>query len=217
MKKFFTLFFILLTFSAYAQEQSKAGKKVSPWSLGVSGFGYVSTFNNYILNDTLGAGGGVGLKFKGNINRFIGFATEFNYTNTSRSYSLSSGGFTPNINVLDLTSHIIDIRESLVVQYETYKGENGFVPWLSIGAGATIYVPEYSIIGVSNTGDFTAVGFNFNVAAGLKYNYKHFYTGLYVDYTKSIAYTDTVTFGSRSTNAIDPDGVRFGLELGFRY
>lgn len=217
MKKIFTLLFIFLTFSAYAQEQPKAGKKVSPWSLGVSGFGYVSTYNNFVLRDTLGAGGGVGLKFKGNINRFVGFATEFNYTNTSRSYSLSTGGLTPSINVFDLTSHIIDIRESFVVQYETYKGENGFVPWLSVGVGATIYVPEYSIIGISSAGDFTAVGFNVNVAAGLKYNYKHFYTGLYVDYTTSIAYTDEVTFGTRSSNAVDPDGVRFGLELGFMY
>ena len=43
MKKILILFFILCSFSAFAQEQSQSVKKVSPWSLGISGFGYFPT------------------------------------------------------------------------------------------------------------------------------------------------------------------------------
>ncbi len=94
--------------------------------------------------------------------------------------------------MLSLDSHIIDIRESLVIQYETYKCENGFVPWLSIGIGATIYQPEYDVLGVSSAlGDFNGVGFNINIGAGLKYNFRNFYTGIFVDWTYSLVYTNT--------------------------
>lgn len=209
MKKFLILFFILCSFSAFAQEQNQYVKKVSPWSIGISGFGYFPTATNYIINDNIGYGGGVGLKFKGNINRFLGFATEFNYTYANKDL----------YNVLSLDSHIIDIRESLVIQYETYKGENGFVPWLSIGIGATIYQPEYDVLGVSSAlGDFNGVGFNVNIGAGLKYNFRNFYTGIFVDWTYSLAYTNTeIHLLNRSTNAGNLDGVRAGIELGFRY
>lgn len=207
MKKLFILLFILLSFNVYAQEQSN-DKKVSPWSIGISGYGYFPTADIFILNDTIGNGGGFGLKFKGNFNRFIGLATEFNYTYAGKDF----------YNLVSLNSNIIDIRESLVIQYEKYKGQSGFVPWFSIGVGATIYVPEYNILGYSSSSDFYGAGFNVNIGAGLKYNFKNFYAGIFVDWTYSLAYTNTqIYLLNRSTNAGNLDGVRAGIELGFRY
>ena len=208
MKKILILFFILCSFSAFAQEQSQSVKKVSPWSLGISGFGYFPTADIFILNDTIGNGGGFGLKFKGNFNRFIGLATEFNYTYAGKDF----------YNLVSLNSNIIDIRESLVIQYEKYKGQSGFVPWFSIGVGATIYVPEYNILGYSSSSDFYGAGFNVNIGAGLKYNFKNFYAGIFVDWTYALAFTNKeISLLNRSSSIENLDGVRTGIELGFRY
>lgn len=213
MKKLLFLLFILLSFNAFAQETNNGNKKVSPWSLGISGFGYIPTVDNDFIDDNIGYGGGFGLKFKANVNRFLGFATEFNYTYANKTYS-SDG-----IDILTINSNMIDIREALVIQYEKYKGENGFVPWFSVGVGATFYLPEYKVLGLSNPlGDYSGVGFNVNIGAGLKYNYNHFYAGIFADWTYSVAYMDKyVGYSEISQNYINLDGVRIGAELGFRY
>ncbi len=197
MKKFcILLFFILLSFNVFAQDKEKNYdiKKVSPWTLGISGFGYFPTSEQSLINNN---GGGIGWKFKWNFNRYVGLATELNYTYTYENYFSS-------------LQHIINIREALVIQRETYKGENGFVPWFSIGVGATVYMATYY-----NTSRYyynynidSAVGFNLNVGAGLKYNFKHFYTGIFVDWTYSII---------NKYIKDHLDGVRTGIELGFRY
>lgn len=209
MKKFFILLFVLTAFSGFAQETAGGSKKVSPFSIGVSGFAYIPTQEEYLIGQKLSTGGGFGVKFKWNFNRFFGLSTDFDYSNSKT-----------NMTFFDITANVINIRESLVFQYETYRGESGFVPWVSVGVGAAIAVPE---INVFNTAiplpdDTNGTGFNVNVSAGLKYNFKNFYTGIFVDWTYSLAYTNSyVALGNRSTNAYTLDAVRTGVEVGYRF
>ena len=81
----------------------------------------------------IGNGGGLGLNYKYNINRYFGIMVDLAYTyaSFSQSYDLVN---------LNTYSHILDIKLALVLQYETLKNKNGLVPWLSVGFGSSLNI-----------------------------------------------------------------------------
>ena len=208
MKKFLlTCALMLCATSIFAQ--SSGDNRPSPFSVGVVGFGYIPTSGTFEGDDYdyIGYGGGAGVTLKANFNRFVGLATNINYTYGSKKDIDGMATFNSK-------SHIFEIREALVVQYETKRDENGFVPWLSLGVGATVhnFGMEFESVAMDSA---TGVGFNVNVGAGVRYNFKHFYTGVSVDYSYALAYSDDFLAIS-GYNASNPSGVRAGVELGFR-
>ena len=143
MKKLlFSILFIFTSFLVSAQEEPKKkesfadefnreiksiGKlnyKDYPMTIGVNGGIYIPTSVSYGL--AAGAiGGGAGLKYKFNFNRFFAISTDLGYTYVKGQ---EQAGFK-----YTTTSNMFDIKIMGIIQYETKKDETGFVPWLGTG------------------------------------------------------------------------------------
>lgn len=220
----FSIFFILYSFIVYAQDNSTAEKEESfsdklnkeledidklnykdyPMTIGLYGGAYFPT--DY--RDVLGIGGNVGIRYKFNFNKFLALSADLGYTYSSGSSKNSTNTVTWNG-----TSHIYDIRLMGIFQYETKKGESGFVPWIGTGAVITfastkekveeLYIPSGNVYRYTN--DFSGAGIGYIVALGFRYNFKKVYTGLNFDYTLTYP------------GFYDLSGFRLNAELGYRF
>ena len=223
MKKLlFSILFIFTSFLVSAQEEPKKkesfadefnreakdiGKlnyKDYPMTIGVYGGAYFPTG----YRDVLGIGGGAGIKYKFNFNKFFAISTDLGYTYSSGSSKNSTNTVTWNG-----TSHMFDIRLMGIFQYETKKGELGFVPWIGTGAVITFASTKEKVeeryVSTGNvyryTNDFSGAGIGYIVALGFRYNFKKVYTGLNFDYT--LVYP----------GFYDVSGIRLNVELGYRF
>ena len=108
---------------------------------------------------------------------------------------------------------MFDIRLMGIFQYETKKGESGFVPWIGTGAvisfASTKEKVEERYVSTGNvyryTNDFSGAGIGYIVALGFRYNFKKVYTGLNFDYTLTYP------------GFYDLSGIRLNAELGYRF
>lgn len=223
MKKLlFSILFIFTSFLVSAQEEPKKkesfadefnreiksiGKlnyKDYPMTIGLYGGAYFPT--DY--RDVLGIGGNVGIRYKFNFNKFLALSADLGYTYSSGSSKNSTNTVTWNG-----TSHMFDIRLMGIFQYETKKGESGFVPWIGTGAvisfASTKEKVEERYVSTGNvyryTNDYSGAGIGYIVALGFRYNFKKVYTGLNFDYT--LAYP----------GFYDVSGFRLNAELGYRF
>lgn len=223
MKKLlFSILFIFTSFLVSAQEEPKKkesfadefnreiksiGKlnyKDYPMTVGLYGGAYFPT--DY--RDVLGIGGNVGIRYKFNFNKFLALSADLGYTYSSGSSKNSTNTVTWNG-----TSHMFDIRLMGIFQYETKKGESGFVPWIGTGAvisfASTKEKVEERYVSTGNvyryTNDFSGAGIGYIVALGFRYNFKKVYTGLNFDYT--LVYP----------GFYDVSGIRLNAELGYRF
>lgn len=223
MKKvFFTVLFILSSFLVYAQDNVSVKKesfsdefnreikdigKLSyedySMTIGVYGGPY---FHTGYLN-TLGIGGGFGAKYKFSFNRFFAISTDLGYT-----YSSGRGTYSTNSTRLDVNSHMFDVRILGIFQYESKKGESGFVPWVGTGPLLSIASTTESTYNVSTTTatlnykrNYTGANIGYILAFGFRYNFKKAYAGANFDYTiVNPAYYDV-------------SGIRLNVELGYRF
>ena len=223
MKKLlFSILFIFTSFLVSAQEEPKKkesfadefnreiksiGKlnyKDYPMTLGIYGGAYFPTG----YRDVLGIGGGAGIKYKFNFNKFFAISADLGYTYSSGSDKNSTNTITWNG-----TSHMFDIRLMGILQYETKKGESGFAPW--IGTGAVISIAStkeqieeryiYSGNVYNYTNDYTGAALGYIIALGFRYNFKKVYTGINFDYTIA------------NPGYYDVSGFRLNAELGYRF
>lgn len=143
-------------------------------SLGLVGYGYIPMETD---KDILGYGGGGGVKVKYDINKYVGIGLYSGLTISSSN--------TNNSNNLTLYN---DSRFSIIFQRETDDGEDGFVPWGSLGIGFVSGSVKY--------GDYRsmedAIGFSATLSAGLKYNFNVFYAGIGAEYSFSRLYGDII-------------------------
>lgn len=112
---------------------------------------------------------------------------------------------------------LFTLSPSIIFQYETKRGESGFVPWA--GLGFTLYsnkITEKDTTSGTNiiTEDLNN-GLGFLFQAGLRYNFKNnIYTGLRLDY---------ILMQHNSSNAYNNphnpvlNNVKFGIEAGYRF
>ena len=117
-------------FNREAKDIGKLNYKDYPMTIGVYGGAYFPTG----YRDVLGIGGGAGIKYKFNFNKFFAISADLGYTYSSGSDKNSTNTITWNG-----TSHMFDIRLMGIFQYETKKGESGFVPWIGTGAQELLY------------------------------------------------------------------------------
>lgn len=220
----FSILFILYSFIVYAQDNSTATKEESfsdklnkeledidklnykdyPMTVGLYGGAYFPT--DY--RDVLGIGGNVGIRYKFNFNKFLALSADLGYTYSSGSSKNSTNTVTWNG-----TSHMFDIRLMGIFQYETKKGESGFVPWIGTGAvisfASTKEKVEERYVSTGNvyryTNDYSGAGIGYIVALGFRYNFKKVYTGLNFDYTLTYP------------GFYDLSGFRLNAELGYRF
>lgn len=222
MKKLlFSILFIFTSFLVSAQEEPKKkesfadefnreiksiGKlnyKDYPMTIGIYGGPYFHTGSFYGLD----FGGGAGIKFKFNFNKFLAISADLGYT-----YASGKENSYYNVYTYTSTSHMCDIRIMGVLQYETKKDKSGFVPWL--GTGPVIAIASttqnskynYSDLYGSNTTANAAGGYlGYIVALGFRYNFKKAYTGLNFDYTIA------------APGKADVSGIRLNAEFGYRF
>ena len=181
----FSILFVLYSFIVYAQDNSTAEKEESfgdrfnkeledidklnykdyPMTVGLYGGAYFPT--DY--RDVLGIGGNVGIRYKFNFNKFLALSADLGYTYSSGSSKNSTNTVTWNG-----TSHMFDIRLMGIFQYETKKGESGFVPWIGTGAvisfASTKEKVEERYVSTGNvyryTNDYSGAGIGYIVALG---------------------------------------------------
>lgn len=224
MKKLiFTIVFILSSFLAYAQDD-KPKKKESfsdefnreikdigklnyqdyPMTLGVYGSPYFPTG----YSKSLGIGGGVGIKYKFNFNKFFAISADLGYTYSSGSKNNSTNTLTWNT-----TSNMFDIKVLGIFQYETKKGEAGFVPWIGTGPVLAIastkeeieerYVISGNVYRYQR--DYSGANIGYVLAFGFRYNFKKIYAGANFDYTIA------------NPGYYDVSGIRLNAEIGYRF
>lgn len=217
MKKLlFSILFIFTSFLVSAQEEPKKkesfadefnreiksiGKlnyKDYPMTIGVNGGIYIPTSVSYGL--AAGAiGGGAGLKYKFNFNRFFAISTDLGYTYVKGQ---EQAGFK-----YTTTSNMFDIKIMGIIQYETKKDETGFVPWFGTGPVISFAKSEtiqhYSRQDV--VFDYNGAYFGYIAALGVKYNFKKAYAGVNLDYTIT------------APGGVDLSGFRIYAEAGYRF
>ena len=191
-------------FNREAKDIGKLNYKDYPMTIGVYGGAYFPTG----YRDVLGIGGGAGIKYKFNFNKFFAISADLGYTYSSGSDKNSTNTITWNG-----TSHMFDIRLMGILQYETKKGESGFAPW--IGTGAVISIAStkeqieeryiYSGNVYNYTNDYTGAALGYIVALGFRYNFKKVYTGINFDYTIA------------NPGYYDVSGIRLNAEIGYRF
>ena len=217
MKKLlFSILFIFTSFLVSAQEEPKKKESFSdefnreakdigklnykdyPMTIGVYGGAYFPTG----YRDVLGIGGGAGIKYKFNFNKFFAISADLGYTYSSGSDKNSTNTITWNG-----TSHMFDIRLMGILQYETKKGETGFVPWFGTGPVISFAKSEtiqhYSRQDV--VFDYNGAYFGYIAALGVKYNFKKAYAGVNLDYTIT------------APGGVDLSGFRIYAEAGYRF
>lgn len=191
-------------FNREAKDIGKLNYKDYPMTIGVYGGAYFPTG----YRDVLGIGGGAGIKYKFNFNKFFAISADLGYTYSSGSDKNSTNTITWNG-----TSHMFDIRLMGILQYETKKGESGFAPW--IGTGAVISIAStkeqieeryiYSGNVYNYTNDYTGAALGYIIALGFRYNFKKVYTGINFDYTIA------------NPGYYDVSGIRLNAEIGYRF
>lgn len=164
-------------------------------TLGLQGGGFIHTGLTY----DIGNGGGVGLNAKVNINKYFATLFQLNYTYAT---------YKPYAN----SSHFFDTRALLVLQRETEKDKNGFVPWL--GLGITYNTGVISVL--DNYATVSGYGVGVIVAGGLRYNIKKVYVGANIEYNLAVLATNIKNYYGQNYGA-DPSGVRINAEIGYRF
>lgn len=200
MRIFIILSIILFCFSsAFAFDDDM--------SFGLYGYGYIPMETDKNL---IGYGGGGGFKLQYNLNKYFAIGASTGFTVSTSNYNN-----TKNITLLS------DSRFLVIFQRNTYKGESGFVPWGSIGFGF--------LTGSGKYGDFQsfedAMGFNFTLAAGLRYNFSRTYIGFGAEYSIARLYGDLYTdyynnyyyYQRKSSAIMNPSGFNIFGEFGFRF
>ena len=191
----YNFFSIIISINAYGNTDTKSDK-ISTFSIGAAGYGYIGFSPD---SDLIGNGGGAALNIKYNIHKDFALGLQ--------------GGFTSykeNIN------HILsgDFKALIILQRETLRNNNGFVPWVSLGLGALWGSGNYN----NDTMKFHDIfGFQTSLSLGLRYNYKHAYFGMGADFIYSPA------IGKVQADVIYPNqdiffiGSNIFLETGFRF
>ncbi len=213
MKIIYSLMFLLLFVSySFAQSNSDLQVKINkdtipavkepiPSTFGLKGVGYFATG----ATEDIGNGGGVGISYKYNFNKYFGFGVQGHYTYTKFDGSLQG------LNV-STESHMIDTRYLLTLQRETGYYKKGLVPWLDLGVSINVgaFKAHASNDFISQSGSVAGVGVGFVIGAGLKYNFEKFYLGASFDYNLSY----NTIYGSNLL--VDTSGLRVNGELGWR-
>ena len=201
--------FILHNHNAYSAENENAytkalnadlvknstGYLIPIVTFGLQGGGFIHTGDTY----DIGNGGGVGLNVKFNINKYFATLVQLNYTYAT---------YKPYAN----SSHFFDTRALLVLQRETEKDKNGFVPWL--GLGVTYNTGVISVL--DNYATVSGYGVGVIVAGGLRYNIKKVYVGANIEYNLAVLATNIKNYYGQNYG-VDPSGVRINGEIGFRF
>ena len=186
MKKIFFLM-IMLLFSVNCIYADETEKEYIPSNFGFKGFGYISAGTN----TDIGNGGGFGMLYRYNFNKYFGLGIHTNYIATQNSSS--------NI------SHMFDTRFLLTFQHETAYNKKGLVPYLDIGLSF-----NSGIFNITSLGSFKGYGLGFVIGGGLKYNFEKFYVGISID--NNLAF-----ILNKKYSKIDPSSLRINLDTGFRF
>lgn len=201
MKKIIILFILLnFSISVYGAENNikpnSEEKLIYPFSIGALGFGYISTSPD---SDLLGSGGGAGINFKYNVNKYFALGVEGDMTaSRNGTNSTTFGG----------------VRFLLIAQNETERDKNGFVPWGAFALGTLMGNGSYEN-GTFNYKNFS--GFDISLMIGLRYNYKRAYFGIGADFT----YGETIAEVQAAELYPNQDffiiGTNIFLEAGYRF
>lgn len=212
MRFFMSFFIVLFSFSyifaaPHSDVENKRGySRPSAMTFGLYGLGYIPMDKD---KDLIGYGGGAGFKTTYNIGKYFGVGLSTGLTIATSKHN--------NVQNLTLLS---DTRLSFIIQRETSRGENGFVPWGSFGFGLLAASGDYG--GYKQFED--GIGFNFVFSAGLRYNFRNAYIGVGAEYFIANVYGDLVDdyyngyyYYPRRTSAImNPSGFNIFGEFGFR-
>lgn len=191
-------------FNREVKDIGKLNYKDYPMTIGVYGGAYFPTG----YRDVLGIGGGAGIKYKFNFNKFFAISADLGYTYSSGSETNSTDTITWNT-----TSNMFDIRVMGILQYETKKGESGFAPWIGTGPVLAIastkeeieerYVYSGNVYNYNR--DYTGATIGYIIGFGFRYNFKNIYAGANFDYTLA------------NPGYYDVSGIRLNAEVGYRF
>lgn len=215
MKKIFLIISIcLFSVSAYAQNADmklesqdnrtwldESYKKQFPYPITFGAYGFFNVVSAsqgaYKSDSALGGGGAVTAKVS--FFRWLAFALDLSYSGASKDYG---SGVKENVDTF-LFSPMV------VFQWETMRGQAGWVPYLGIGvsiSNSTIETKIDNIFYGSYNSSSSYAGFGFIMNAGFKYNFKNnAYTGIRADYSASSAGYGTM------------HNFRLGIEAGYRF
>lgn len=197
MKKIIILFIILnLSISAFGAEKKETENKIFPFTIGALGFGYISTSPD---SDLLGNGGGAGINFKYNVNKYFALGVQGDFTASKNGSNSTIFG---------------DVKFLIIAQREIERDKNGFVPWGAFGIGSVMGSGNYEH-GSYIYEDFS--GYDISLIIGLRYNYQRAYFGIGADFTygETIAKVKSVELYPNQDFYII--GTNIFLEAGYRF
>lgn len=164
-------------------------------------------------------GGGISFNGKINLKRWLAIGLDLSISGSPETDITNivytgqpgiTGKYTRNMSLFTLSP-------SIIFQYETKRGESGFVPWA--GLGFTLYsnkITEKDTTSGTNiiTEDLNN-GLGFLFQAGLRYNFKNnIYTGLRLDYIL-MQHNSSNTYNNPHNPVLN--NVKFGIEAGYRF
>lgn len=197
MKQVIILFILFnISISAFGAEKNEKENKIFPFTVGALGFGFISTSPD---SDLLGNGGGAGINFKYNVNKYFALGAEVDITaSRNGSNSTTFGG----------------IKFLVITQNETEKEKNGFMPWGAFALGTLTGSGRYE------NGEFiynNFSGYNISLIIGLRYNYERAYFGVGADFTYGDAIAEIRAADLYPNHDFYIIGTYIFLEAGYRF
>lgn len=164
-------------------------------------------------------GGGLAFNGKINLKRWLAIGLDLSISGSPET-DITNIVYTGQTGITGKYTRSISLftfSPSIIFQYETKRGESGFVPWA--GLGFTLYsnkiTEKDTTSGTSMTTEDLNNGLGFLFQAGLRYNFKNnLYAGARLDYILMQQNSATTNI-----NAHNPvlNNVKVGIEAGYRF
>lgn len=164
-------------------------------------------------------GGGLAFNGKINLKRWLAIGLDLSISGSPETdiTNIVYTGQTGITGKYTRSMSLFTFSPSIIFQYETKRGESGFVPWA--GLGFTLYsnkiTEKDTTSGTEITTEDLNNGLGFLFQAGLRYNFKNnLYAGARLDYILMQQNSSTTNI-----NAHNPvlNNVKVGIEAGYRF
>lgn len=164
-------------------------------------------------------GGGLAFNGKINLKRWLAIGLDLSISGSPETdfTSIVYSGQTGITGKLTRSMSLFTFSPSIIFQYETKRGESGFVPWAGLGFSlyANKITEKDTTSGTSMTTEDLNNGLGFLFQAGLRYNFKNnLYAGARLDYIL-MQHNSSNTYNNPHNPVLN--NVKVGIEAGYRF